>query len=154
ILRRSCSGVAWEIEGGVIFSEVSLLWMGRLRELQDFARDHVREALDRGDLFAATYARMHTWYAPIAADDPARAHAEMRDAIARWSRDGFHIMHFWALYGESAYDLYAGEPLRARARLIERWPALEGSNVLRVQFHRVWMTFLRGAAAVGAAVAA
>ena len=152
ILRRSCSGVAWEIEGGIVLSEVSLLWMGRLDELAAFVRSHVRVALDRGDLFAATYARMHTWYAPIAADDPVRAHAEMRDAIARWSHGGFHIMHFWALYAEAAYDLYAGDARGARARLASRRRELEGSNVLRVQFHRVWMSFLRGAAALGAAL--
>ena len=149
--RAQCSGVAWEIEGGNVISEVSLLWMGRLRELGAFVQGHVREALDRGDLFGATYARMHTWYAPIAEDDPARAHAEMRDAIARWSRGGFHIMHFWALYGEAAYDLYAGDAAGARARLHARWRDLEGSDVLRVQFHRVWMSFLRAATAVGAA---
>ena len=154
ILRRSCSGATWEIEGGIVFSEVSLLWMGRLGELASFVQGHVRGALDRGDLFAATYARMHTWYAPIAADDPVRARAEMRDAIARWSQDGFHIMHFWALYAESAYDLYAGDARGARDRLLARWPALAGSNVLRVQFHRVWMTLLRGAATLGAALVA
>jgi serine/threonine protein kinase len=152
ILKRSCSGVAWEIEGGIVCSEVSLLWMGRLDELAAFVESHVRVALDRGDLFAATYARMHTWYAPIAADDPARAHAEMREAIARWSRDGFHIMHFWALYAEAAYDLYAGDARGALGRLAARRRDLEGSNVLRVQFHRVWMSFLRGAAALGAAL--
>ncbi len=154
ILRRSCSGVAWEIETGVIFSEVSLLWMGRLDELASFVQSHVREALDRGDLFAATYARMHTWYAPIAADDPVRARAEMREAIARWSRDGFHIMHFWALYAEAAYELYAGDARGALDRLTARWPELQGSNVLRVQFHRAWMTLLRGACAVAAALTA
>ena len=154
ILRRSCSGATWEIEGGIVFSEVSLLWMGRLGELVSFVESHARAALDRGDLFAATYARMHTWYAHIAADDPPRARAEMREAISRWSRGGFHIMHFWALYGESAYDLYAGDARGARTRLLARWPELARSNILRVQFHRVWMTLLRGGAAIGAALTA
>ena len=151
ILRRGRHGVAWEIESGVVFSEVSLLWMGRFNELVAFVRTHVRQALDRGDLFAATYARMHTWFSPIAADDPARASAEMRDAIGRWSQGGFHIMHFWALYGETQYELYAGNAAAAEARITAAWSALERSNILRVQFHRAFMVLLRGSTAVAAA---
>jgi hypothetical protein len=154
ILRGACSGVAWEVESGIVCAEVSLLWMGRLDELAAFVREHVREALDRGDLFAATYARMHTWYAPIAADDVDRARVEMREAIGRWSQGGFHIIHYWALYAETQYDLYAGNPEGARERLTRDWRALDGSNVLRVQFHRTLITLLRGTTAVAAAVAA
>ena len=153
ILRTRCSGVAWEIEGGVVCADVSLLWMGRRTELTDFVHTHVHEALERGDLFAATYARMHTWYAPIAADDVGRAGLEMREAIARWSVGGFHIMHFWALYAEAQYELYAGQAPAAWSRLVSAWPALEKSNILRVQFHRVFMTLLRGSVAVAAALA-
>ncbi|MEP7122281.1 MAG: AAA family ATPase, partial [Byssovorax sp.] len=152
ILRTRCSGVAWEIEGGIVCSEVSLLWMGRLAELTAFVPTHVHEALERGDLFAATYARMHTWYAPIAADDVRSASKEMREAIGRWSVGGFHIMHFWALYAEAQYELYAGRAPAARACLEAAWPALEKSNILRVQFHRIFMTLLRGTVAVAAAV--
>jgi eukaryotic-like serine/threonine-protein kinase len=152
VLRTRCSGVAWEIEGGIVCSEVSLLWMGRLAELAEFVRTHVHEALERGDLFAATYARMHTWYAPIAADDVSGASAEMRDALGRWSRGGFHIMHFWALYAEVQYELYAGRAPAAWACLEKAWPALEKSNILRVQFHRIFMTLLRGSVAVAAAL--
>ncbi len=153
LLRTRCSGVAWEIEGGIVCAEVSLLWMGRLTELTDFVHTHVHEALERGDLFAATYARMHTWYAPIAADDVGRAGAEMREAIARWSVGGFHIMHFWALYAEAQYELYEGRAPAAWSRLVRAWPALEKSNILRVQFHRVFMILLRGNVAVAAALA-
>ena len=152
ILRTRCSGVAWEIEGGIVCSEVSLLWLGRLAELAEFVRTHVHEALERGDLFAATYARMHTWYAPIAADDVTHAGAEMREAIARWSTGGFHIMHFWALYAEAQYELYAGRASAAWALLDRAWPALVKSNILRVQFHRIFMTLLRGSVALAAAV--
>jgi len=154
ILRGECSGVAWEVESGIVCAEVSLLWMGRLDELCAFVREHVREALDRGDLFAATYARMHTWYAPIAADDVDRARVEMREAIGRWSQGGFHIIHYWALYAETQYDLYAGNAAGARERLLRDWRALEGSNVLRVQFHRTLITLLRGTTAVAAAMSA
>jgi serine/threonine protein kinase len=150
VLRAVLASVGMDY---LVCSEVSLLWLGRLAELAEFVRTHVREALERGDLFAATYARMHTWYAPIAADDVSRAGAEMRDAIARWSTGGFHIMHFWALYAEAQYELYAGRAAAAWSLLDRAWPALVKSNILRVQFHRIFMTLLRGSVAVAAAVA-
>jgi serine/threonine protein kinase len=153
ILRKRCSGAWWEIHSGVVFSEVSLLCMGRLHELSGLVNTHARSALDRGDLFAATYSRVHTWYEPIAADDVARASAEMRDTMGRWSQGGFHIMHYWALYGETQYALYAGEALAARERLARAWPALASTTILRIQFLRILITLLRGSTAVAAAQA-
>ncbi|WP_272141106.1 serine/threonine-protein kinase [Stigmatella ashevillensis] len=151
LLRKHSSGAPFEIEAGVVFSEVSLLWMGKLHELARFVDVHVRTALERGDLFAATYARMHTWYTPLAADDVTHASQSMRDTIGRWSHRGFHVMHFWALYGETQYALYAGDAEGAWERLNQTWPTLEQSNLLRIQFHRIPMTLLRGSTAVAAA---
>jgi hypothetical protein len=153
LLSQCRSGATFEIEAGIVFSEVSLLWMGRLHELARFVDTHVRSALERGNLFAATYARMHTWYAPLAADDLTHASAAMRDAINRWSHQGFHVMHFWALYGETQYALYAGDTVGAWERLNRTWPELVQSNILRIQFHRIPMTLLRGSVAVAAATA-
>ncbi len=150
-ILRGANGAGWEIECGVVFSEVSLLWMGRFAELSLFSEGHAREALERGDLFGATYARMHTWFTPLTRGDVAGARARMREAIGRWSQGGFHIMHFWSLYGETQYELYEGNARAARKRLEENWKALEGSNILRVQFHRVFMTLLRGSASLAAA---
>jgi eukaryotic-like serine/threonine-protein kinase len=153
LLRKHCTGVPFELEAGVVFSEVSLLWMGKLHELARFVDAHVRTALERGDLFAATYARMHTWYTPLAADDVTHASEAMRDTIGRWSHRGFHVMHFWALYGETQYALYAGDGPGAWKRLNRTWPELMQSNILRIQFHRIPMTLLRGSAAIAAASA-
>jgi tetratricopeptide (TPR) repeat protein len=151
LLGQSRGDATFEREAGIVFSEVSLLWMGRLNELARFVDTHVRGAMERGDLFAATYARMHTWYAPLAADDVSRASEAMRDSIGRWSHRGFHVMHFWELYGETQYALYAGDAASAWQRLTRTWPELVKSNILRIQFHRIPMTLLRGSAAVAAA---
>ncbi|EAU68384.1 serine/threonine-protein kinase PknK [Stigmatella aurantiaca] len=153
LLRNQCTGAPFEIEAGVVFSEVSLLWMGKLHELARFVDAHIRTALERGDLFAATYARMHTWYTPLAADDVTHASEAMRDSIGRWSHRGFHVMHFWALYGETQYALYAGDTAGAWERLNRTWPDMVQSNILRIQFHRIPMTLLRGSAAIAAASA-
>jgi serine/threonine protein kinase/tetratricopeptide (TPR) repeat protein len=153
LLRQHCSGISFELEMGVVFREVSLLWMGRLHELERLVDEHVRSAMERRDLFAATFARMHTWYTPIAADDVSRASEEMREAIGRWSRSGTHIMHSWALYGGSRYAMYAGNPGVAWEQIQRTWPALVKAHILRAQFHRVPMTLLRGNVAIAAATA-
>ncbi|HZI13986.1 MAG TPA: AAA family ATPase, partial [Myxococcus sp.] len=153
LLGQSSGDATFEREAGIVFSEVSLLWMGRLNELARFVDTHVRGAMERGDLFAATYARMHTWYAPLAADDVSRASEAMRDTISRWSHRGFHVMHLWELYGETQYALYAGDTASAWQRLDRTWPELVKSNLLRIQFHRIPLTLLRGSAAVAAACA-
>jgi len=151
IFRTRCTGASWEVHTGVVFRQVSLLWMGRLQEVTGLVHTQIRSALDRGDLYAATYSRLHTWYEPIAADDVARASAEMRETISRWSQHGFHLMHYWALYGEAHYELYAGDAVAARERLARAWPALKASNMLRIQFLRIFITLLRGNTAVAAA---
>jgi tetratricopeptide (TPR) repeat protein len=153
LLGQSSGDATFEREAGIVFSEVSLLWMGRLNELARFVDTHVRGAMERGDLFAATYARMHTWYAPLAADDVSRASEAMRDTISRWSHRGFHVMHLWELYGETQYALYAGDAASAWQRLGRTWPELVKSNLLRIQFHRIPLTLLRGSAAIATACA-
>jgi serine/threonine protein kinase/tetratricopeptide (TPR) repeat protein len=153
LMRARCSGISFELETGAVFSEVSLLWMGRLHELERLVDAHVRSAMERRDLFAATFARMHTWYTPIAADDVSQAKENMREAMSRWSRSGIHIMHSWALYGESRYAMYEGNPGAAWEQLERTWPALVEANILRAQFHRVPMTLMRGNVAIAAATA-
>jgi hypothetical protein len=153
VLRTWRGGASFEFEAGAIFSEVSLLWMGRLHELSRLVDTHVRSAMERRDLFAATFARMHTWYAPIAADDVSRAKESMREAMGRWTRSGTHIMHSWALYGESRYAMYEGNPGAAWEQIERLWPALVKSHILRAQFHRIPMTLLRGNVAIAAATA-
>ncbi len=151
ILRQRCNGAWWEINSGIVFAEVALFALGRLHELAELIKANVRTALDRGDLFAATSSRLQLWYAPIAADDVSQASAEIRETIGRWSQRGFHLMHFWALYGETQYALYAGDGAAAWERLTQAWPELASSTLLRIQFLRILITLQRGTAAVAAA---
>jgi hypothetical protein len=151
VLRQRCNGVWWEINSGIVFAEVALSAMGRLRELTRLIQAQIRTALDRGDLFAATSSRLQQWYAPLAADDVSRASAEIREAIGLWPQRGFHINHFWALYGETQCELYAGDGAAALERLTRAWPLLASSTNLRIQFLRILITLQRGTAAVAAA---
>ncbi len=151
ILRQRCNGAWWEINSGIVFTHVALSALGRLRELTGLIQSQVRIALDRGDLFAATSARLQLWYAPLAADDVSQAGAEIREAIGRWPQRGFGVNHFWALYGETQCELYAGNGAAALERLAQAWPMLASSTILRIQFLRILITLQRGTAAVAAA---
>jgi hypothetical protein len=52
------------------------------------------------------------------------------------------------LFDDTQIDLYEGQPRQAWQRLQQSWPALERSQLLRVQQVRIFMTHLRGRAAL------
>jgi hypothetical protein len=49
---------------------------------------------------------------------------------------GFHLQHYHHLLGVGQLHLYTGEGARGYAALVERWPGLESSLILRVQLVR------------------
>lgn len=139
LLRSTGTPATWEITASVSLGRTSLYALGRLAELRVHTAKHLRDAEDVGDLFAATYARVHAWVFAAMDGDPARGRAELEEALARWSRLGFHAMHFWRLYGELMYDLYQGAPLRGLDRLRAARPALQRSRILAMQFYDAFL---------------
>ena len=70
----------------------------------------LKEANDRGDLYAATSLRACLgFYVPLSHDEPEVAHREVDDAMARWSVHGFHLQHANALNSRTMVDLYLGQ---------------------------------------------
>jgi hypothetical protein len=55
------------------------------------------------------------------------------------------------LFDDTQIDLYEGQPRQAWQRLEANWPALSCSQLLRVQQVRIFMTALRGRAALALA---
>jgi hypothetical protein len=84
----------------------------------------------------------------LAADDPARAREEVVAAVDRWSQRGFHRQHYNALLSLAQHDLYCGDPQSAERRIVEAWPRLARSLLLRIQVLRVEAEFLRGRCAI------
>ena len=54
IFREQCTGVAWELDSAHVVSLQCLVSLGRFRELSEKLSSLLKEANDRGDLFAAT----------------------------------------------------------------------------------------------------
>ena len=153
LLRERCRGVAWEIDNANYYSLASLFYLGNLKELRDTLPGILREAQDRGDLYAATNIR--TRLSPLirlAQDQPAKAREELEQAIGSWSRQDFYLQHWYDLLGQTEARLYADAPASAWALLASRWPRLEASLLLHVQSVRINSFHLRARSAIAAAV--
>ena len=136
--RERCTGVSWELDTARFFSLWSSFYRGDVVDLFGRVPLLLRESEVRGDLYAVTNLRTaFTPFLRLVTDDPVGSHVEAEDAIARWSRQGFHLQHFNALFSGVQADLYAGQPADAHRRLVEAWPTIERSMLLQVQQIRI-----------------
>ena len=96
IFLERCSGTAWELDSTQMFLLVCLLYLGRLAELTRRTRDHLREAVERGDLYATTNMRNRLVMAWLVTGETAAARVEAAACMRRWSHEGFHLQHYRA----------------------------------------------------------
>jgi hypothetical protein len=102
------------------------------------SRSASRDAVDRGDLYAAMNVRTgSSHYARLAADDPDASRRESTDALRSWSRRGFHLQHLLDLVTQTETDLYEGDGRAALDRMRTRWGDIEASQLLRMQMDRI-----------------
>jgi serine/threonine protein kinase len=152
--RDRCTGVAWEVDTAQAFLLWALVYVGDFAALARRSSALLKEARERGDLYAAT--TIGTFVEPhvrLAADDPAGARQLVREFLGQWSREGFHLQHLTALMSDTYIDLYEGNGRSAWERLQGQWPAVVGSHFLRVQILRIFLFHLRARSALAAAAA-
>ncbi len=150
-LRERCTGVAWELNTVQLYALRGLFFLGWLRELERRAPAFLKDARERGDLYAETHLRTRISYVlRLLSDEPEQALQELEEAMARWSHSGFHLQHFWDLVGHVEIALYSGDGAVAWRTILERWKPLRRSLLLRVQVARLVSLHLRGRAAVAA----
>lgn len=151
ILRERCTGVAWELDTAHLYYLLALSYLGEIRELCRHLPRFLKEAHERDDLTAATNLRTRIAYLMhLAADDPEPAREEVRQGMARWTREGFHAQHSWELYARGEIELYAGQGPEAWRYVNDRWPALRRSLLLRIQGARIESLYLRARSALAA----
>jgi hypothetical protein len=152
ILRESCTNVIWETNTAQQFAMVSLARLGHFAELSRIMPQLRRSARERGDLYASLVMRSGMGcLSTLAADEPERAREDITEAHAKWSQQGFHLQHYWELYGRSLVDLYVGDGRTVLDRLTSRWPVIEKSLLLRVHYNRCEAIHLRATAALSTA---
>ncbi|MSP61409.1 MAG: serine/threonine-protein kinase PknK [Myxococcales bacterium] len=155
IFQDQCTGVAWELHTAQLYALHDLTYLGRLGDLARLYPIRLREAHERGNVYATTSLRAAlpniAW---LVIDDPARARAELEEGMRAWSRQGFHLEHYWHLRSGGQIDLYAGTPKESHARISERWKALDRSLLLRIQVVRIEALDIRARSALAVAVTA
>ena len=151
-LRKDCRDVAWEIATASTCQLLALNGLGEYGEMGAKCPPLLQDAMDRGDMYAAT--NIGTWVLPIvrlAADDPAGARESIREYGSRWSQQGFHLQHLWALIAEAYVDLHQGKGEEALGRFDQRWGAAEGSLLFRIYLPRTFSYHARARACLQAA---
>ncbi len=153
IFRDGCIGVAWELDTAHAFALWGLSHQGAVAELSRRWPILLDQARARGDLYAAMNLSSYIMsIVRLAADEPDTADRELRQTMSQWSREGYHVQHNDALWAVVQIALYRGDGTAAWNLIEQSWPALRRSLLLRVQFIRTSMNFLRARAALAAAV--
>ena len=94
IFRDRCTGVAWELDTVQAFGLWALSHLGETAELSRRWPILLKEARERGDLYAVM--NLSTYLMSIvrlAAGAPDEARDELRRTMAQWSREGYHVQH-------------------------------------------------------------
>jgi hypothetical protein len=137
LLRERSAGLAWEVENLQLYHLWALFYLGRIAELCQQVPDMLREARARGDLFGV--ANLSTGLpnvAWLAEDRPDEARRVAREAMKRWSLRGFHLLHYREMVTLTNAALYEGDGRAALEPVLERWPSLKRSLLLRVSVIR------------------
>ncbi len=130
------------------------VFLGQFRELLSRVPALLQDAERRGDLYEATALRSRIChFCSLAADQPEQAQAQLTQAMARWSIQGFQVQHWWSMIAQVDIALYAGDALKAWELLARLWPALRRSLLLRIN-QLILIESLHHRAAIALAVAA
>ena len=152
IFREKCTNVAWELGNAHFYSLRSLFHLGQIDEITRRLPKILKDVKERGDLYTETNLRTRVAYVPyLAADDAVAARGEVRAIVDRWSHQGFHLQHYFDLFGQAEIDLYAGDGASAWKRVSRTWPALKHSLFQRIELIFIESHHLHGRAALGAA---
>jgi hypothetical protein len=151
LLAGHCRGVSFECAVGRMAALRALEELGRMSEMRARAEDMLAGADQTGDRYAEVTALLNLALPMLATADVAAARGLVARALAQWTREAFHIQHFYARRIEAYCDLYEGRPDRARAGILAIWPALRTSSLLRVPVSRVDAHLLRARSTVALA---
>ena len=152
VFREQCVGTVWELNAARQFSLECLYYLGELTRFRAAAAEGLREAHDRGSVYATTTLRTGVANAVwLLDDDPARARQEVAEAKGGWSSRGYHIQHWYTLCSETQIALYEGDGAAAHALMEEGWPVLRRSRLLMIEHTRLVALHLRARAALAAA---
>jgi eukaryotic-like serine/threonine-protein kinase len=150
-------GVRWDFDVIEMIQIGALAYLGEARELARLVPQRLREANERGDVYAPGDLRGGrgniAWLIMDRADE-ARAHVTAVEQPMP-AADAFQVRHLEHLRSHAHIDLYVGDPAAAWQRLEAAWPTVEASLLLKtVQLMRIEGAFLRACVALATAYGA
>ncbi len=151
IFTEQCPGAIWEVALVRRTCLSALMQRGELAEVAQYLPGLLAEADERGNVLAAANLRTRLGIHWLAADDVQRCRRETKRALAAWTQQGFHAVHFHAMVASRLADLYEGDGQGALDRLLEAWPVAQRSYLHRIQNARIEGLFLQGRCALAAA---
>lgn len=151
ILSNNCKGVTWELNVSRLYTLVSLIYMGEMAEIERRLPGILKEAQERGDLWATTNLQILVSYLMyLVKDKITDAKREATRAIELWSHQGVHNQHWHNLLALGEIALYSEDGLDAWKLTEERYPSLQRSLTLRPQVSYISAMRLRARCALAA----
>jgi hypothetical protein len=150
--REQCVGAIWEADAAQAFYLWSLSYLGDWKLLCSRVPHCIREAEERGDVYAATNLRIGPLnFVHLVEDHPDAARAAAETAMRMWSHHGFHHQHWDDLLANTTIDLYLGDRAGAFQRVERTWQPLKNSLLLHIQLVRIEAVQLRARATLALA---
>ncbi len=153
IFRERCTGVLWERDTAQLFSVGSLFFLGEIKELSRRLPLLIREADDRGDLYAQANLRIgfgFSHFVWLAADDPDHGEAELNAALSGWPAT-YNLQQFWVRGGQVDIALYRGADMASWSRIPKRWRSMSRSFARHIQIILLVGLFSRARRLIAAA---
>ncbi|HEX8794775.1 MAG TPA: protein kinase [Polyangiaceae bacterium] len=152
MFRDRVPGTSWEQATMHHFAMMALFYLGELRELCRRQPLYLRDANDRGDVYAsvsmrAGYASL-VWLVHGTPDDARR---DISEAMKTWSQRGCHLEHFYEQVGLVHADLYEGRARDALTRLEARLPEMRRAQLTRIGTVRIRTIEMHGRCALAVA---
>ncbi len=152
ILCDECRGRTYELDSLRRMMLNAFAWLGELKTLSARVPALLAEAIDRGNLYAATNVRLGVMnLAWLVGDRPDVALQMAHEASQRWATSAFTVQHMDALIAQVNIALYTGNSREAFRRTAESWQPLCRSLLLRIQSFRVQAVYLRARCALALA---
>jgi serine/threonine protein kinase len=134
VFREKCTGAICELDTSVIFWTFCMINLGEWVKLSRRVPVLLKEAEERGDLYAAVAMRARILYLLyLVADDAEAARRLERDVHSDLPLHGFESPHYWIWLARVETALYLGEGNDAWSEVERVWPAFAGSLLTRVQ---------------------
>lgn len=148
LLTDHCVGAVWETMSAQRFTIAALFFLGRLRQLGEFAAPLLAAAEGTGNLYATLCFRAgYTPVALLARDRVDQARKQLDRARDEWAETrGGPLFECNLLIGETFLGFYSGDAERTLARIRAHWPKLAEAQLLRIGVIRVQLWHLRAAA--------